>query len=178
MEDILIWVNENDEEIGSGPKLETHRLKQLHRAFSLFLFDPDTNRILIQQRAHGKYHSGGLWANSCCSHPRKGETLAEAVPRRAQQELGILAEGAEELGSFVYFKDFGELAEHEVDHVFLCDLPETTVLHPDPEEIAELRWVEVSALERETREHPERFSAWFCPAFSFVLKALKKRKEA
>ncbi len=173
MEDILIWVNEADEEIGSGPKLETHRRKQLHRAFSLFLYDPETNSLLLQKRAVGKYHSGGLWANACCSHPRKGETLEAAVPRRAMQELGITVGPIQELGDFRYFKDFGKLAEHELDHVFLSTASSRDLqLLPDPEEIAELRWISLPELETEMLEYPEHFSAWFFPAFRYVREVL------
>lgn len=89
MEDLLVWVDENDQEIGSGEKMDTHIREQLHRAFSVFLFRESDGKLLIHRRAEGKYHSGGLWTNSCCSHPRKGELLTDAVIRRMKEELGF-----------------------------------------------------------------------------------------
>ncbi|MCC8081163.1 MAG: NUDIX domain-containing protein [Lachnospiraceae bacterium] len=89
MEDLLVWVDENDHEIGSGEKMDTHIRGQLHRAFSVFLFRESDGKLLIHRRAEGKYHSGGLWTNSCCSHPRRGEDLFDAVIRRMREELGF-----------------------------------------------------------------------------------------
>ena len=104
-EDKLIWVDLNDREFGQGEKLDTHKRNILHRAFSVYLYS--NGKILIQQREKNKYHSGGLWANSCCSHPRKGEELMEAAHRRMEEELGIKSGTCDlkEIDSFVYFQN-------------------------------------------------------------------------
>ena len=117
MEDRVILVDIFDNQIGSGEKMRVHREGRLHRAFSVFLYDG--RKMLIQQRNPEKYHSGGLWANACCSHPRDRETLEEAVDRRMSEELGIQPE-VREIDSFVYRAVYGDgLSEYEYDHVFL-----------------------------------------------------------
>ncbi len=134
-EDLLIWVDEQDREIGYGEKMDTHRREQLHRAFSLFLYNQKEHRMLLHRRAPGKYHSGGLWTNACCSHPRKVETLIRAVFRRAREELGLeLAPDAPvtEVGKFQYYQKYETCAEHEIDHVFLLCAAEFPALQVDP----------------------------------------------
>ncbi|MGI6094471.1 MAG: isopentenyl-diphosphate Delta-isomerase [Lachnospiraceae bacterium] len=167
MNENLIWVDLLDQEIGSGEKLETHRKNQLHRAFSVFVING--NKMLIQKRAKGKYHSGGLWANACCSHPRKGETLLEAVPRRMKEELGICCD-VKEVFSFVYFQQYEGLSEYEYDHVYLTEY--AGEVHPDTEEIEEIRWIAIQDLQKELETHPEQFCAWFLIAAPRVLHLL------
>ena len=170
--DKLIWVDIFDNEIGSGDKLETHVKNQLHRAFSVFIVHD--GKMLIQRRALGKYHSAGLWANACCSHPRFGESLTDAVQKRLEEELGI-AKGsckAEELFSFVYFSQYDGLSEYELDHVFLTDYHGE--IQADPDEIMELRWVELDTLKNEIESKPQIFSTWFLIAAPRVLAHLKK----
>lgn len=169
MEELIILVNAEDEVIGYGEKQAVHVNEQLHRAFSLFIYSEDSKELLLHRRAWGKYHSGGLWTNACCSHPRKGEELRQAVLRRMEQELGIrpaeLGEAINdlaELGSFTYYHRFADCAEHEVDHVFLLRLSgEKPVLSPDSGEIAETMWVRPEELFRWMEERPEEFTAWF-----------------
>ena len=161
----VILVDIFDNEIGTEEKLQAHREKKLHRAFSLFLSDDRAN-MLLQKRAEGKYHSGGLWCNACCSHPQSGERTKDAVVRRAKEELGIDVDPYE-LFHFTYFEDFGDLAEYELDHVFLAQY--TGELHVDPEEIAETRWVSIFQLKEELEKHPEQFAAWFQIAAPRVL---------
>ncbi|WP_194608630.1 isopentenyl-diphosphate Delta-isomerase [Clostridium vitabionis] len=175
MREEIILVDPYDHEIGTCEKITAHRERRLHRAFSLFVAD-GSGSLLIQRRAAGKYHSAGLWCNACCSHPRKGEMLPEAVSRRAAEELGISAfplGEPEEIFSFVYYADYGELAEYEYDHVFLARLGRDTVFHPAPEEIGELTWISFSALERALLEHPYRFAAWFLTAAPRVMAMLR-----
>lgn len=164
-EDRLILVDLLDREIGEAPKMETHQKSLLHRAFSVFLFKDDC--LWIQKRASGKYHSAGLWANTCCSHPRVGETLEEAVQRRLQQEVGVQCP-VQHLTSFVYRAAFPEqgLAEYEFDHVFVgrYDGP----LQANPEEIEELKLVPVSELAEDMLQNPSRYAAWFLTAFPMV----------
>ncbi|MBQ8518167.1 MAG: isopentenyl-diphosphate Delta-isomerase [Agathobacter sp.] len=165
--DKLIWVDLFDNEIGSGDKLETHVKNQLHRAFSVFIVHD--GKMLIQKRALEKYHSGGLWANSCCSHPRWGETLADAVQKRLEEELGI-PQGAcvpKELFAFNYFSQYDGLSEYEIDHVFLTDYHGD--IQVDPDEIMELRWVSLEELKRELEEAPQSFSTWFLIAAPRVM---------
>ena len=175
VEDLLILVDENDNEIGYGEKMETHITGKLHRAFSLFVFDKNSKTLLIHQRAAGKYHSGGLWTNSCCSHPRKGETLLDAVVRRAHEELGLeipcgdgMVSGLTEVGTFQYFADFGNISEHEIDHVFIWETDGQVRLHPDSEEVMDFMWIEPFKLTEWMLREPDCFTAWFAPALSMV----------
>ena len=172
VEDLLIWVDEQDHEIGYGEKMDTHRREQLHRAFSLFLYNQQERRLLLHQRAPGKYHSGGLWTNACCSHPRKGESLPRAVFRRAREELGLeLAPDAPvtEVGRFQYYQKYKTCAEHGIDHVFLLCVAVFPALQVDPDEIAATRWVSLPELEDWMEAHPEQFTAWFPKAMKLVL---------
>ena len=165
--DKLIWVDIFDNEIGSGDKLETHVKNQLHRAFSVFIVHD--GKMLIQRRALGKYHSGGLWANACCSHPRWGETLADAVQKRMEEELGI-SQGTiipKELFAFNYFTQYDGLSEYEIDHVFLADYDGE--IQVDLDEIMELRWVPFKDLQEEMQSAPQHFSTWFLIATPRVL---------
>ncbi len=162
MNDKIILVDFADRETGTATKAEAHRIPALHRAFSVYLYRIRENgpEMLIQQRAHGKYHSGGLWTNACCSHPRAGESLATAVERRMEEELGI-SPAAEWLFSFPYYYRFSpEVAEYEIDHVFLSEYngadPE-----PNPEEVEELRWVMLEELEAWMYAEPDAFTPWF-----------------
>ena len=178
MNELITWVDENDTVIGYGEKLETHRKEQLHRAFSLFVYNRRTGTLLLHRRAPGKYHSGGLWTNSCCSHQRQGEQLREAVIRRAGQELGLFfapeelahpADGLRELGHFRYYQRYTDLAEHEVDHVFLILLDRPQVaLNPDPGEMDMVQWITPDALDAWLAQRPEEFTAWFARAYALV----------
>lgn len=174
MEQDLIWVDLMDQEVGYGEKLETHRNNRLHRAFSVFLYS--NGKMLIQQRDQKKYHSGGLWANSCCSHPRRGEEVLEAAKRRLEEELGIRQEICElkEIDSFIYFQAYDGLSEYEFDHVIVAEYDGEFI--PNPEEIQNLRWVTYEELEKELLEHPEMFAAWFLIAAPKVLSWLAQNE--
>lgn len=177
MSDEIILVNMNDEEIGCCEKMEAHRIPALHRAFSVFLYKRTGKKLymLLQKRAEGKYHSGGLWTNACCSHPRRGETLAEAVPRRMAEELGIVAAVTEEF-AFTYFHRFSEnCAEFEFDHVFTGKWEGEVV--PDPEEISEVSWMEFSDIEQGMLARPDSFSPWFLIAAPKVMAVLRNREQ-
>ena len=187
MEDQLILVDEQDRETGRAGKMEAHEKGLLHRAFSIFVFrralldNPDGTRtfhtqLLIQQRAEGKYHSAGLWANSCCSHPRVGESLEEATARRLPEETGYSVgdleaadgEHLEEKGAFIYKAEFDNgLTEHEFDHVFVGWLKEDRLDRlplPDPEEASEMKFVDVEEIMQDVLKNPGRYAAWFMPA--------------
>jgi isopentenyl-diphosphate delta-isomerase len=165
----IILVDIFDRQIGTMEKLEAHRRPRLHRAFSVFIHHG--GRMLIQRRAANKYHSGGLWANACCSHPRDGERTEDAAPRRMEHELGAIVVEAEELFSFIYMSKFREdMHEYEYDHVFLADYGGE--LSPNPEEIADVAWVELGELTRRLRDEPETFASWFLIAAPRVLEKL------
>ena len=169
----LIKVDLKDRETGTGTKADCHSRPVLHRAFSVFLYAD--GKMLIQQRAQGKYHSGGLWTNACCSHPRPGESLAEAVQSRLFEELGISC-GCEERFQFVYFHKFREdLYEYELDHVFTGRYEGP--LSINEEEAMAVKWVPFEELEQDVLEHPERYTVWFITALPKVLKLLEEVEE-
>lgn len=169
--DDLILVDIRDRPTGTAGKAQAHAAPLLHRAFSVFLIN-DTGELLLQQRAPGKYHSGGLWANACCSHPRQGEATVPSAEARLTEELGITCP-LQEIGSFIYLHRFADdLYEYEYDHVLLgrCSGP----FLPDPQEIAALRWVTPTQLAEALRTSPELFAPWFITAAPMVLRCLGK----
>lgn len=156
----LVLVDEDDNEIGYRSKVDCHTGHgTLHRAFSIFLFD-EQGRVLLQQRAAEKPLWPLYWSNSCCSHPRRGETMEQALHRRLHEELGLDAE-LEFAYKFVYQADFGDVgAEHELCHVYIGALSGGNV-RVHPEEIADWRWVPRDEVTRELQDHPERYTPWF-----------------
>lgn len=168
MEDVIL-VNDHDEVLGSMEKLEAHRTGVLHRAFSIFLWD-DRGRLLLQRRALGKYHSAGLWTNTCCSHPRPGEGAAAAAHRRLQEEMGIVCE-LEHRFSFIYKARLDNgLIEHEFDHVFFGRSAATPA--PDPMEVCDWRYVDIATLDEEMRSAPERFTVWLMECWAQIRASL------
>jgi isopentenyl-diphosphate delta-isomerase len=166
VEERVILVSPDDEPVGTAEKLAAHRSGALHRAFSVFVLD-EGGRILMQRRADGKYHAGGLWSNTCCGHPRPGEETETAAERRLREEMGFSCE-LTDLFSFTYRVDMGNgLWEHEIDHV-LTGRHEGAPA-PDPAEVAEWRWLLPDALEREIAREPDRFTPWLLPALVGLL---------
>ncbi len=164
-EELVLLVDENDQPTGTMEKMDAHRTGELHRAFSVFLFDAK-GRTLLQKRAPGKYHSPGLWTNACCSHPRPGEELVEAARRRVQEELGALV-APEPKFHFRYRAQFENgLIENELDHVLFAALDGTCT--PDPLEVEALRWVAPTDLTTELEAHPERFTVWLRACWPLV----------
>ena len=155
----LILVDEDDQPIGTASKGECHDGHGLlHRAFSLFIFNED-GELLLQQRADGKRLWGGYWSNSCCSHPRAGEEMDEAVHRRLAQELGMTAE-LDYIYKFQYQADFGDAgAEHELCWVYLGRA--ITDVQPNRTEIASHRYISAVELDEELQAQPDRFTPWF-----------------
>jgi isopentenyl-diphosphate delta-isomerase len=144
--------------LGVAPKLDAHLDGRLHRAVSVVLFD-DSGRLLLQRRAPGKYHSGGLWSNTCCGHPRPGETTNDAAQRRLSDELGIDDCVLKGVGEFLYFARLeGGLVEHELDHVLIGRW--NGLAAPDPSEVAETRWIERDDLMNELETRPTEYTAW------------------
>jgi isopentenyl-diphosphate delta-isomerase len=158
LNEMVVLVNPQDQEMGLMEKMEAHRTGALHRAFSFFIFN-SKGEWLLQQRAHGKYHSGGLWTNACCSHPRRGETAAMAATRRLQEEMGLYCQ-AKPLFHFIYRSEFSNsLIEHELDHVCVGYSDQLPNINDD--EVASYRYISTDALEFELKAYPEHFTVWF-----------------
>nr|WP_321236036.1 isopentenyl-diphosphate Delta-isomerase [uncultured Psychroserpens sp.] len=157
-EEHVILVNENNEQIGTMPKLEAHEKAVLHRAFSVFIFN-DNNELMLQQRAKHKYHSPLLWTNTCCSHQRVGETNIEAGKRRLEEEMGFVTELKETI-SFIYKAPFDNgLTEHELDHVMVGRFNEEPNINPD--EVEAWKWMPLDAVKVDIELHSEHYTAWF-----------------
>ena len=157
-EERVILVNEKDEQIGLMPKLEAHEKALLHRAFSVFVFNKK-NELMLQQRAAHKYHSPLLWANTCCSHQRDGESNIEAGKRRLQEEMGFVTD-LENTVSFIYKAPFDNgLTEHEFDHVMIGNYEEAPVINPD--EVAAWKWMPLEDVKNDMLERPEIYTEWF-----------------
>lgn len=154
----VILVNENDQPIGLMEKMEAHREGVLHRAFSVFVFNKK-NELLLQQRALTKYHSGGLWTNTCCSHPRDGELTISACHRRLVEEMGFDCD-LEKLTEFIYRAELDQgLIEHEFDHVFIGKWDGVPDINA--QEVASYKWMDVESVEQDIKKHPENYTAWF-----------------
>lgn len=154
----VILVNEKDEQIGLMEKIEAHEKALLHRAFSVFVFN-DRNELMIQQRAHSKYHSPGLWTNTCCSHQREGESNIEAGKRRLQEEMGFSTDLKDTI-SFIYKAPFDNgLTEHEFDHILVGSYEGVPDLNPD--EVAAWKWMSLEAIEEDMRNNPAIYTEWF-----------------
>ncbi|WP_223552030.1 isopentenyl-diphosphate Delta-isomerase [Aestuariivivens sp. NBU2969] len=157
-EDNVILVNEKNEQIGLMPKMEAHEKALLHRAFSVFIFN-DNNELMLQQRALSKYHSPGLWTNTCCSHQRDGETNIEAGKRRLQEEMGFVVD-LEESISFIYKAPFDNgLTEFEYDHILLGKYNKNPKINK--EEVADWKWMPLEAVRKDIKKHPKIYTEWF-----------------
>lgn len=153
---IPAWI---DDRLMPVEKLEVHRKGLRHKAVSVFVMSGD--QVLIQRRALGKYHSAGLWANTCCTHPHWEEPALDCAVRRLGEELGITGLTPIRVGQVEYRADVGGgLVEHEVVDIFLAEAPTDLSVTPDPEEVAEVLWISLSKLTEEVRSQPEKFSKW------------------
>ncbi|MEM0998692.1 MAG: isopentenyl-diphosphate Delta-isomerase [Bacteroidota bacterium] len=163
-EEHVVLVDEQNQHRGTMEKMEAHLKGELHRAFSVFVFNSH-GELMLHRRATHKYHSGGLWTNTCCSHPRPGETLDTAVHRRLVEEMGFdtdLRYGF----SFLYHQQVGELIEHELDHVWVGTydgLPQ-----PNPEEVDSWKFMAMEDVRADMDAHPERYTVWFRLCFDLV----------
>lgn len=156
--DEVILVDDQDNQIGTMEKMEVHHQGLLHRAISVFLVN-DKHEVLIQQRAYSKYHSPGLWSNTCCSHPRPGEATDVAAARRLQEEMGITCK-LKEAYSFVYHAELENgLSEHEFDHVFIGRYNDSPQINPD--EVADWKYIHINDLFNDIRLNPDRYTYWF-----------------
>jgi len=169
-DDLLILVDGLDREVGTATKWQAHVEGLLHRAFSVVLVRDGAGgpELLLAKRSLQKYHSGGLWANSCCSHPRAGEDVIEAAYRRVPEELGCEAVGLRELSAFAYRAEFDNgLVEFEFDHVVIGHC--AGEIAPDPAEASEVRWVGCNELATELKAAPRTFAAWAPMVFSLTM---------
>ena len=157
-EEQVILVTTNDEPIGLMNKLEAHEKAVLHRAFSVFVLN-DKNEVMLQQRAHHKYHSPLLWTNTCCSHQRAGETNLEAGKRRLEEEMGFVTD-LKELFHFIYKAPFDNgLTEHELDHVMIGYYNGEPNINPD--EVESWKWMDIEAIRQDMKNQPELYTVWF-----------------
>ncbi|WP_179345963.1 isopentenyl-diphosphate Delta-isomerase [Winogradskyella ursingii] len=157
-EELVILVDENDNQLGLMPKMEAHEKALLHRAFSVFVFN-EKNELMLQQRALEKYHSPGLWTNTCCSHQRDGESNLDAGKRRLQEEMGFVTE-LKETTSFIYKAPFDNgLTEHEYDHIMIGYFNEEPNINP--EEVGDWKWMSLEAVKTDMVSNPEIYTAWF-----------------
>lgn len=166
-QEYVILVDNHDHEIGVEEKLVAHQLGKLHRAFSIFVFHQDTNELLLQQRQLTKYHSGGLWTNTCCSHPRPGEHIIAAGERRLAEEMGLQIT-LQSAGAFQYTAHFENgLIENEYDHV-LIGFSHSKQVNYNKKEVAAVRWVSIPDLQTELTLQPEKFTPWFAAALAIT----------
>jgi len=153
----VVLVDEQNRVLGAAEKLAAHAAGKLHRAFSIFVFNAH-GRLLLQRRAKAKYHSGGLWSNTCCGHPRPGEATVAAARRRLGEEMNFDCE-LRAAFEFLYRTEFeNRLIEHEYDHVFVGEFDGVFV--PDESEVEDWKWIAPGELRRELRERPEEYTYW------------------
>lgn len=170
----VVLVNEQDEVIGVEEKMKAHENGLLHRAFSVFVYRKNESGLefLLQQRHKDKYHCGGLWTNTCCSHPRLNETVVLAGQRRLKEELSIEVP-LKSIGSFQYIAKFGNgLTEHELDHVLVGEYDPRYPIVLEPTEVQDFRWVKIERLKADLVSHSEQYTPWFRPALDLVLEDL------
>lgn len=173
MEQTLILVDEKDNITGYGEKLKVHQEGHLHRAFSLFVVN-SKGELLIQRRALDKYHSGGLWANTCCSHPLKGEEKDQTIHRRLQEEMGFDCP-LTPLFHFIYRAEFDNgLTEYELDHVYIGFYEGRP--HPNPEEVCDWKWIDIEELKRDIRQTPDAYVYWLKAAFDEFYRHYRDQK--
>ncbi len=170
-EEKVVLVDKNDNQIGLMSKMEAHQKGTLHRAFSIFLFNSE-NQILLQKRSSNKYHSGGLWTNTCCSHPRDEESVIDAGNRRLFEEMGIKIE-LKEAFHFTYKAELENgLIEHEYDHVLIGEFNGTPILNKD--EAEDWKWISMEDVRKDIVENETDYTVWFVIAFEYFYKNFKK----
>lgn len=180
-EELVILVNEKDEELGVAEKMIAHQQGLLHRAFSVFVYRKvkgpvshplQSIEILLQLRHPDKYHCGGLWTNTCCSHPRQGESIIHAGVRRLKEELSIETT-LKAIGSFQYLAEFENgLTEHEFDHVLVGEYDPRYPVIINTEEVENYRWITVLELKKDLELNATQYTPWFKPALTLVLEDL------
>lgn len=172
---MVILVDENDNPIGTMPKMEAHEKAMLHRAFSVFILNAN-DEVLLQQRANDKYHSAGLWTNTCCSHPHPGEDTLGAARRRLKEEMGMEAD-LQFVFKFMYKAPFDNLlTEHEIDHVFIGKSDQLPVINP--EEVASYKYMKPEDIKLDMEQNPQSYTVWFRIIFNEFYKEIFTHKLA
>lgn len=168
--EMVILVDTDDNQIGLAEKMQAHEAGLLHRAFSVFIIRLNNNNkyeILMQQRNINKYHCGGLWTNTCCSHPRDQEGVVQAAQRRLQEEMGLQI-ALQEIGEFTYRAAFGNgLVEHEYDHVLLGFYNDESFA-VNASEVQDYRWMTFDELQQDLAIEPDLYTPWLKPALNIV----------
>jgi len=171
-EDKVILVDKNDFQRGTMDKLEAHKKGILHRAFSVFIIN-DKDELLLQQRAFSKYHSPGLWTNTCCSHQCEGETSIEAAKRRLMEEMGI-STSIKYLFSFTYKAELDNgLIEHEFDHVLYGKTTQNPKVNSN--EVASWKWLSIELILKDLQINQEKYTVWFKIVFKRFYDYLKNK---
>src|SRR3989344_2422245 len=157
MQELVVLVDKNDKKIGIEEKLKAHQEGELHRAFSIFIFNPQ-KQLLLQRRSLSKYHSAGLWTNTCCGHPRPQEEILASAHRRLKEEMGFDCE-LKEIFSFIYKVNFNNrLTENELDHVFIGHHDQNPI--PNTDEVDSYKWLDLTSLSESMKNNPELYSEW------------------
>lgn len=160
----IILIDKNDNEIGIEDKLVTHQKGLLHRAFSIFVFNSDY-QLLLQKRAEDKYHSGGLWSNTCCSHQKPTESLDKAIHRRLKEEMGFDSK-LSYLRKFHYFVNLGDgLIENEIDYIYTGFYD--GVVRPNPNEVMDYKRIDLGFLKQDVDQNPKQYTYWLRKALEF-----------
>ena len=155
----VILVDENDKETGVEEKIKAHKDGKLHRAFSIFVFN-QKGELLLQRRAKEKYHSGGLWSNACCGHPRPNELLEVAAHRRLKEEVGFDCVLVHlETTCFIYKVKINNLFENEYDHIFVGKFNQDP--RPNPQEVEDYQWIDQEKLKKDILANPDKYTYWF-----------------
>lgn len=174
MKDLLILVDENDNPVGFMDKISAHQKGILHRAFSIFIFNTK-GELLLQQRAYNKYHSGGLWSNTCCSHPLINEEIDNTIKRRLEEEMGIKCNMHFQF-SFIYKNEFENgLTEHELDYVYFGISDHMPV--PNIQEVKDWKYISLEKLQKEILKKPYNFSSWLKICLPEVIKNAARRNK-
>ncbi len=174
--EMVVLVDEHDNQVGLAEKLLAHEQGLLHRAFSVFILRLKNSEyeILMQQRNINKYHCGGLWTNTCCSHPRDQENTIQAAQRRLQEEMGLQI-NLQEIGEFTYRAPFSNgLVEHEYDHVMLGFYNDEKFA-VNPEEVQAFKWLSFNALQASIIEQPAIYTPWLLPALNIVRQHMEQK---
>lgn len=170
MREQLILVNEHDEAVGVEEKITAHLNGSLHRAFSIFIFN-SAGQLLLQKRACTKYHSRGLWSNTCCGHPRPGESIKEASRRRLREEMGFDCE-LREAFEFTYRADLEDgLIEYEYDHVLTGVFDGNPI--PNGGEVDDWKWIDLTTLRLDMRARPQKYTCWFIISVDELCRSVK-----
>ncbi len=174
MNKLVVCVDTEDRDLYTMEKLEAHKKGILHRAFSIFVFNQE-GKLMLQQRSLQKYHSGGLWTNTCCSHPQPGETVLDSAHKRLAVEMGFDCE-LEEIFQFIYQTEFEDgLMEHEYDHVIIGHYNDVPIINQ--EEVNAYQWIAMEELLEDIDAHPERYTVWFRIAIEKVVWHKKQYKD-